>query len=130
MTKKLFGSVASIVRVWNDNMYPHREIFGDEEIFIPAGKSIEMDAEKALQFLGQYSAMKLDADGQQKPESYKKLRIETPPEPEAVAQESLRCNRCGYIARNKNEMDGHVFNSHMEELENKDKAIKSMNNKK
>jgi hypothetical protein len=31
----------AIVRVWNDNEYPYKEIFQDEEIRIPAKKFIE-----------------------------------------------------------------------------------------
>jgi hypothetical protein len=66
----------AIVRVWNDNEYPYKEIFQDEEIRIPAKKFIEMDEKKAILFKGTFAPMKLDAQKKPMPEYFKMIRIE------------------------------------------------------
>lgn len=64
------------VKVVNKNVHPYKEKFKGEEYAIPAGAYIEMEKEDAIQFLGTFNGVMLDAGGQADPRSFKKLFIE------------------------------------------------------
>lgn len=67
-----------LVKVVNDNVHPYEERFRDQTIKIEAGKSIQMEHEDAVMFLGQMNSIKRTVDGGPDPKSFKKLRIEDP----------------------------------------------------
>lgn len=89
-------------RVWNDNDLQHTETFKGETIVIAPHRSIEMDRDEAVQFLGQFYPMKTDGERRQLPESYKKLRIEV------IAAEAISvpliCHATGKQAANAQEL--------------------------
>jgi hypothetical protein len=62
-------------RVYNDNVHPYRERFKDADIVIPAGGSIVMDYDEALQFEYTGAPMIKNAGGQQCPTSFKRIRV-------------------------------------------------------
>ena len=51
------------VQVKNCDHREYREIYRDEEIVIPAGKSVEMGRADAVTFLGQFVPMVVDGSG-------------------------------------------------------------------
>lgn len=69
------------VRVWNDNVHPHTEMFKGDLITIPAKECIEMDWEEAIEFRGQFTGIKLLGDDTPDPRGYKMIRVEAPKEP-------------------------------------------------
>ncbi len=69
------------VKVWNDNVHPHREKYQDEWIEIPSGGFIEMDWEDGIQFRGQFTGIKLLGDDTPDPRGFKMIRVEAPKEP-------------------------------------------------
>jgi hypothetical protein len=73
--------MSNMVKVWNDNVYPHKETFKGEEINIPAGSFVEMDYIEAVEFKGQFTAPKTDASGKPDAKFFKKIRVEQPKEP-------------------------------------------------
>ena len=124
------------IRVWNDNMYPYTEKFGDTEIKILPGKFIDMEADDAIRFCGTYSPIELDAGGQQKPESYKKLRkefIEPLFEDDNGSSlstknpgQKIKCNVCGFEAVDQWHLDGHINACHLEQMADKDEQKRRM----
>jgi hypothetical protein len=71
----------SLVKVWNDNIYPHTERFKGEEITIPAKGYVEMDFIDAVDFQGQFTSMKKTGTGGDDPRGFKMIRVERPAEP-------------------------------------------------
>jgi hypothetical protein len=71
-----------LVKVWNDNIYPHSELYKGDRLTIPAGGCIEMEWEEAIQFRGQYTPMPpQDTRDEDIPKYYKMIRIDQPSEP-------------------------------------------------
>lgn len=93
----------ALARVFNDNVYPHRETFKGTTVEIAAGGSVDMDFEEALQFEGQFYPMIKNAGGQQCPTSFKRLRV-VPLGPVALAEVPLVCHATGALATNKAEL--------------------------
>ncbi len=69
------------VKVWNDNKHPHTEVFKGDKIYIGPGEAIEMEWEEAIEFKGQFTGMKIRADGTHDPAGFKMIRVERPAEP-------------------------------------------------
>ncbi len=116
-----------LVRVWNDNVFPFRQLFRDKEIYIGPKKFIEMEETEAYEFRGAYSPIIRDGDGQPTPESFKMIRIEktdkTAHKPMVAANETV-CQACGKQFPNKKELDNHIDTEHLEELADKEVAEK------
>lgn len=70
-----------MVKVWNDNIYPHTETFKGEVITIPPGEHIVMEWEEAIEFKGQFTGMKLLGNDTPDPRGFKKIRVDRPSEP-------------------------------------------------
>jgi len=66
-------------KVWNDNHLPFKQKFKDDLIEIPAKGYIEMEYDEAVAFKSSPFPMKFDGMGQQKPESFKMIRVEGNP---------------------------------------------------
>lgn len=76
-----------LVKVYNDNVYEHRETFKGTPIVIPAGGHIEMEYEEGIEFKGQFTGVApLGEDGGPNPKFYKMIRVEQPP-PESLFQD-------------------------------------------
>lgn len=116
---------AHMVKVWNDNKYPFKQQFKDALIEIPAGKSIEMQWDEAVEFRGLFYPPETDGSGVQKPESYKMIRIEGKP-PHLVGKgESMHtCGSCGDKFASENDLDSHIDRHHLDEIEDQDVAAK------
>ena len=121
-------------KVWNDNIYPYTEKFKGDEIYIPAGKFVEMDYDEAIMFKGTFSPIVRDADNQPTQQSWKKIRVEAMGNPvDAVIKEDPnKCQACGKVLSNQAELAQHIFNEHPEMLdtESKAEAISNLNKMK
>lgn len=117
----------TLVRVWNDNVFPFRQYFKEKEIFIGPRKCIEMEETEAYEFRGAYSPIVRDADGQPTPESYKMIRIErtdkSAHQPVVAPAENV-CQACGKQFPNKKELETHIDTEHLEQLADKEEADK------
>jgi len=71
-------AAAQLVKVWNDNEFPHVEKFKGKVIEIPAKEWIEMDHDEAVQFAGQFKAPIVTGQGTHDPRGFKKIRVEKP----------------------------------------------------
>lgn len=118
---------AKHVKVWNDNIYPFKQKFKDQEHVIPAGKFIIMEFYEGHEFKSFSSPVKLDADDKPLPISYKMLRVEDhfpeakkeEPVPMAPAKEETlnECLACGKkffilaeLTEHLKEHEGKIFN--------------------
>jgi hypothetical protein len=63
------------VQVVNDNTYPYTEEFKGQKITIEPKGHVEMERDDAVLFLGTFSPISYDVDGNPHPKSYKKLKI-------------------------------------------------------
>ena len=85
-----------LVKVWNDNIHPYREMFRNQEIVIEAGSFIEMDEDEALYFEGTFVFPRKNEQGVPDPLFFKKIRREaTPP----VEVDPLLCHANGQTAK-------------------------------
>lgn len=111
------------VKVWNDNRFPYREKFKGKEVTIPAHSSVDMEDDEAVLFLGTMGRMEFGADGRQKPESYKNLRIEKNPT-RLVADEpvTVKCHACGFTSDSDAVLDDHIAQNHTEQMVHNDLA--------
>ena len=104
-------------RVHNDNIHPYRENFKGSIVEIPAGGSVVMDFEEALQFEGTGAPMIKNAGGQQCPTSFKKIRVE-PIGAVELAKVPLVCHATGKVAATADEL--RAMNAESEHLLHKD----------
>lgn len=124
-------NTTTLVRVWNDNVFPFRQMFRDKEIFIGPKKFIEMEWTEAHEFKSAFSPIVRDGDGQPTPESYKMIRVEATDKSahrEAAAPSEFTCQACGLKFVNKKELDDHIDATHIEELADKKEADKRRKN--
>lgn len=107
-----------MAKIWNDNFLPFSQDFEDEKITIQPNHFVVMDQEKGLQFVSKYYPITVDAAGMQKPESYKKLRLELfeKGQKEATEVNALKCNACGFYGTDKKDLDGHITEKHLYQL--------------
>ena len=113
-----------MAKVYNDNFLPFTQKFEEETIYIEANHFITMDYEKATSFAATYFPMQLDVGGRQKPESYKKVRVEKLGDTESVKLNPLRCQGCSFIGVDKKDLDEHVTERHLHMLVDKDEYKK------
>jgi hypothetical protein len=107
----------STVKVWNDNYLPYQEDFEDKSLRIEANRFILMDHEKAIKFLGTISAYSTDAGGVQKPETYKKLRIERLESTKQLGDlQKHKCQACMFIGKDAKDLDDHITEYHATQL--------------
>ncbi len=105
------------VKVWNDNYLPYRETFEDDKIRIEANRFVLMDREKAIKFLGTYAPVEKDAGGTQKPESFKKLRIELLASTQELGDiKKHSCQACPFVGVDVKDLDKHVTEFHLDQL--------------
>ena len=105
----------ALVKVWNDNVFPYKENFKDEKIFINAKDFIEMENDDAVLFKGTFCSPSKDAGGGFKPETFKMIRIEQVKKP--VARTSFfKCQACGKELGSAVELDKHITKEHSDIL--------------
>jgi hypothetical protein len=90
------------VKVWNDNVHPHTEMFKGEKIHIEPKQYVEMDYEEAVEFKGQFTGMKMRGDGTDCPTGFKMIRIEG--KPSIVPVNDLVCHATGEQAATKDDL--------------------------
>lgn len=121
-------------KVWNDNIYPYSEKFKGDLIKIEPNSFIEMDYDEAVMFLGTFSSIVRDADGQATQASWKKLRIEPmgKPSDNVIKADPNKCIACGKVLSSQAELAQHIFNEHPEMLdpESKAEAVANLNKMK
>jgi hypothetical protein len=107
-----------MVRVWNDNKFPYKEEFKERTIAIAAGKFIEMELMEATEFMGKFTPIKKDGDGQPIPSTMKMLRMERTSKKIAPTnfEPDLTCQACGFRGKTKKELDQHIDDNHMDAL--------------
>jgi hypothetical protein len=111
------------VAVFNDNIYPYKEKFKDDEINIPSKGHILMERQEAVQFLGQMNAPVLGADNEHLPQGFKMLRIiQNKKDLEAVESPVIKCHQCNDEFSTQELLDDHIRTEHIDKIEDKDFA--------
>lgn len=139
-----------MVKVWNKGDFTHQEPFREELIVIKPGEYIEMDHEQATLFKGQYYPPAKDPDGNLIPikldetgnpiigaGGYKYITVDHPPVENQISDAditkmSLKCQSCGFDARSKWELEGHIAALHvaqMKDIDAKEELIKKTRGK-
>jgi hypothetical protein len=106
------------VKVHNDNEYPYVEKFGGNTIRIPPKSFIEMDSNEASQFLGTNpGTAEVDANGIQKPQTYKMLRVERilTAKPDPVRKE-FKCMMDGATFPSQELLDAYILEFHSDKM--------------
>lgn len=117
------------VRVVNDNVHVYREKFRGKVIEIGPKASITMDLNDANIFLGTMPPnIEVGADGVQRPESYKMLRIEQGAAP-AVEVRKWNCMSCNKDLQTKAAYEEHVAEMHTEQMADEDEKEKVVKKK-
>lgn len=91
------------VKVWNDNVHPHKEMFKDNLVEIPAKSCIEMEWEEAIEFKGQFTPIRIRGDGTHDPAGFKMIRVEAPTTP-IFKENDLVNHATGKVAATKEEL--------------------------
>lgn len=121
-----------LVEVWNKNDFDYQENFRGNLVKIKSQNFIDMENEDAVLFSGTMNAVKRDVDGNPLPESYKRLYIVK--KDSAVSTEDLAktflatCQFCGYRAKDANDLDKHIFEEHLNSIDDKE-AVKALKKK-
>lgn len=106
-------------KVYNDNVFPYTEKFKDQEIKIQPKQFIVMDEDDAYMFKGSFKAPVLDADGNDKPEGYKMIRLVKVDGSEALDAPKFEehiCMGCKYKAANKEDLLEHEKAAHAHQV--------------
>ena len=110
-----------LVKVWNENRFPFSQFFRERTVTIPAGGFVEMEEDEAWDFHGSYSPVKRDGDNQPLAESFKMLRIETPPKA-APKKPSFMCHKCSVEFPSAVALENHIDARHLDDLVDEDVA--------
>lgn len=105
----------AMAKVWNDNVIDHVESFKGKKYIIPSKGFIEMDAEEAILFRGQFFAPKFDKGGIQTVESKKRIRVETKEDVREKAPQHV-CMKCGHEAPSAASLNRHIKANHVDAM--------------
>jgi hypothetical protein len=94
--------VSTKVKVWNDNVHPFTQDYKGDKVTIPAKGFVEMEWDEAISFKSYPANMEFDGMGQQKPESFKMIRVEGKP------------STTNQVVAYKSHKDGKIFGSRAE----------------
>jgi uncharacterized C2H2 Zn-finger protein len=116
------------VKVWNDNTVTWNEKFKGDDVKIPAKGYVEMEFYEAHEFKGQFSPIKVKADGTQDPGSFKMIRVEPLEETAAGeiedGQEIFPCNLCRKVFTTEAALLKHSDAAHADRMVNDPEAEK------
>lgn len=120
-----------LVKVVNDNVYPYRENFRGKEIYIGPKQSIEMDVNEANLFLGTMPGnIRRLANGEQDPETFKRLRIETGGAKVTAQAPKFKCMADGKEFNSQAELDAYIAETHVDTMVDEDAKEKVVAKKK
>lgn len=107
-----------LVKVVNDNVHPYREKFRGQDIYIEPKGFIKMDLHDANLFLGTMPPnIEVDANGIQKPTSYKKLRIEKMgAEDTRTETKTFKCMMDGQEFPTQAALDAHIAENYADDI--------------
>lgn len=119
-----------LFRVVNDNVHPFQQEYKGKMIKLSAkgnGKNfVDMEYDDAIAFMGAFSPIRLDFDGQPTPESYKMLSmVPLNDGAEQEKEERFICQSCRHEAGSQEELDAHIEANHMQDLADKEEAEKA-----
>jgi len=102
-----------MVEVYNPMDHEHKEMFKGELVTIPAKSSIQMPRRDAIQFMGQFTEVKLDGQDLPDPAYFKQLEIrplkEAPAPVDKVEEvEAHRCMKCGEEFESASQLRAHL----------------------
>lgn len=103
----------SLAKVWNDNHLPFTQVFKGETISIPPKGFIEMEYEEAMSFKSKGFRMEFDGMGQQKPESFKMIRVEGRPAGENQVT-AFKCHADGSLHPTREALNEYVQKNHVQ----------------
>lgn len=106
----------ALVKVYNDNIYPYREVFKEEVYEIPAGGFITMDKAKAIMFHGSFSPIVKNAQGEYDPKYFKKIRLEEISPEVAKPVAKFICQMDGKEFNSQKELDAWIDENHLDNL--------------
>jgi len=110
-----------LVKVVNDNVYPYREKFKGQEIYIGPKEFVTMDINDAHMFMGTMpSNIEVDGSGIQKPTSYKMLRIERTGVTMETKVKANVCMACNKDLQTKSGLEAHIAEEHTESMVDED----------
>lgn len=107
------------VKVYNDNVHPYREKFRGADIYIGPKEFIKMDLNEAHLFLGTMPPnIEVDANGIQKPTSYKMLRIDMKSGGGGVETNAAKylCLACNKDLQTKPAYEEHLIEHHADQM--------------
>lgn len=110
--------MSKMVKVWNTNTHDHQEKFKGTMITIKAGGYVEMTADEAVEFKGQFYPPVVK-NGVHFPEGFKKLRlepIETVGGATVEEPDEHICIACGFKAASKAGLASHVRANHANQM--------------
>ncbi len=92
-------------QVWNDNTYPHKEVFKEKVIEIAPKSFVEFDAvEDAVEFRGQITPLRTDGEKNPLPQFYKMIRVVPIDGSQTTSAPNLICHATGRVAANEAEL--------------------------
>ncbi len=120
-------------KVFNDNTHVLRDEFKGRKIIIEPGKAIDMDYFEYIDFKGMppvgFTIRDwFDGSGNQKPETFKRLRYEGPMPHESKGD--IVCAACGDKFASNTQLDLHIDMTHLDSMEDKDVADKRRSKRK
>lgn len=114
----------NLAKVWNDNTLPFEQMFKGEKVSIPAKSFIEMEFEEAMSFKSKGHRMEFDGMGQQKPESFKMIRVEGRPDTGNQVT-AFKCHADGSLHATKESLNDYVQKNHVQkQVEPEEKTAK------
>lgn len=116
----------AMAQVWNDNFLPFTQDFEGETVHIEANHFITMDLEKARNFAGTYFPIQVDAGGRQKPQSFKKIRVEPIGMNDLAKLKDFKCHACNFYGQDKKDLEEHTISAHLHQMsrDDADKLLK------
>lgn len=94
----------ALVKVWNDNIYPFKQQMKGVVYEVPAGGSIEMEYEEAVDFVGMFSPMPPEDYAGDHREFHKMLRYDAPPPTAVFKDDGLTNHLTGQKASSPEEL--------------------------
>jgi hypothetical protein len=113
----------NLAKVYNDNSIPFSQEFKGDKITIKAKGYIEMEYDEAMAFKSAPFNMEFDGMSQQKPESYKMIRVEGKPD-SGNQVTAFKCMADGSLHPSLQALNEYVQKNHVEKQAAPEETIK------